>query len=424
MQEFEVSIVAAVARARTDPTGLAARVEARLQYFKGKEYFPPGRGGAVAVPTREGAAAVREAIEFLRAQPALAPVVPPADGVAARALHLAAEDHVADRGTLGAVGHDGADGSSAQERLGRYGAWREACGECLWFGTTLTDADELVADLGASSIYRLSQQAPHRTSSCAIPPCSCMPARPHACPQCPCLHALDSAVVDDGVPQRGHRTCIFDERFAVAVAAMGKHATFGTMVAIEFASRYEGDAARVAAREAGGPPRLSASARALTKVGTQWRLGGCAGCGAQIRGGAVVDVQPLGKFHKECYKCAACAKALVGVQSRPEGGRPYCADCHTAKFAPECAGCGQKIPPGTAYVKSGGKSYHKNCSPAASAKAGGRAATGSSAKPSPKPAGARTAKPALGAAPKPKVSMGGSRAAMEGLMSEMKDLEM
>jgi len=46
-------------------------------------------------------------------------------------------------------------------------------------------------------------------------------------------------LVDDGVAGRGHRKNIFDNRFRVAGAAVGPHATFGAMCAIEFAAAFE-----------------------------------------------------------------------------------------------------------------------------------------------------------------------------------------
>ena len=43
-------------------------LSARLQHYKGKDYYPPERGGKVAVPSKEGKAAVQEALAFLEKQ--------------------------------------------------------------------------------------------------------------------------------------------------------------------------------------------------------------------------------------------------------------------------------------------------------------------------------------------------------------------
>ena len=397
-------LVAALSRARTDPESLAARVKARLPLFKGKTYHPPDRGGVV-IPTKEGAKAVQEALAFLKEAKPRPPLDPPPDDVSARALALAAQDHVVDRGTLGLVGHDGDDGSHPHERIGRYGVSRGASSECLWFGRILADADDAVADL----------------------------------------------VIDDGVASRGHRLCIYDERYRVAMAFVGDHATFGQMACIEFAAAYEGDAAKVSARQASGPPQPSPP-DGLQKKGsnTQWKLGACAGCGQPISGGAVVEVKGLpGKYHKVCFVCAECAKPLAGQTFSAKDGHPYCSSCHTEKFAPTCGTCGEKIPPGTSFVKGpDGTAYHKGCSPKSGgggggadggpvcavcgekippgvkfAKSGGKSYHGACVPASGggKSRGAAVKAPASGATKK--TSMSGARAGMGGLMGDLKGLE-
>ena len=98
-------------RARTEPRAVAASIEERLRHFRGADYFPPARGGKTAVPSKEGAAAVREAARAMHGLAPLPPLVLQADG---QGLRLAAEDHLTDRGASGHVGHQGADGPSAR----------------------------------------------------------------------------------------------------------------------------------------------------------------------------------------------------------------------------------------------------------------------------------------------------------------------
>ena len=62
---LEAEILEAISEARADPKACEARIEARLQHFKGKDYFPPNRGGKTVVPTKEGTAAVMDAVSFL-----------------------------------------------------------------------------------------------------------------------------------------------------------------------------------------------------------------------------------------------------------------------------------------------------------------------------------------------------------------------
>jgi hypothetical protein len=57
-----------------------------LEHFKGNDYFPPDRGGKTAVVTKEGKAAVRDAISFLAKQAAMAPLA----GTLSQGLCLAA----------------------------------------------------------------------------------------------------------------------------------------------------------------------------------------------------------------------------------------------------------------------------------------------------------------------------------------------
>eukprot|EP01052_Picozoa_sp_SAG31_P040244 SAG31_NODE_5783_length_2328_cov_3.748543_2_plen_61_part_00 len=53
---------------------------------------------------------------------------------------------------------------------------------------------------------------------------------------------VDDLIVDDGVPSRGHRLAVFDERYNLAGVAVASHAVFSHMAAIEFANDYADDA--------------------------------------------------------------------------------------------------------------------------------------------------------------------------------------
>jgi hypothetical protein len=216
--------------------------------------------------------------------------------------------------------------------------------------------------------------------------------------------------VDDGVRSRGHRLCIFNEHYTVAAARVGAHKTFGTMAVIEFAAVFEGDAAKVAAREAAGAPKPSADAKARQE--TQWKgkIGLCVSCKQDIKGGSVMEVKGLGKFHKACFACVECAKGLVGVPWKAEKGRTFCADCHAQNFAPRCEACGEPIT--GSGVKVNGVPYHKEHKPTAdgaaaaapnATKGGGGGATAAVAKPKGK-GKAAAAKPSFAGA---KTDVGG-----------------
>ena len=337
---LEASVVEELSAVRADPAGLAARLKGRLPCYNSKnEYTVPGSAGKRLKPTKEGAAAVRDALAFLQKQPALPRLAASESG-----LLLAAADHVADRGACGQIGHTGSDGSSAIERQRRYGEVGGRSGECLWFGT----------EDGATA-----------------------------------AQIVEDLVVDDGVPSRGHRLCIFEPAFALAAVRVGAHRTFGSMAAIEFAERYSPDEAAARERARSGPPvapgAAGTTAHPPSSAGTQWsgQLGTCAGCGGRIEGGAVMEAKGgLGRFHKACFVCAACKAPLAGVPFRAQLGLPRCVPCHAREFGPWCKGCAAPIE--GAVLTAGGEVWcsrpchakHGHRSPNATGALGGRGSRG------------------------------------------------
>ena len=338
--ELEFAIIQALSRARQDPKTLQGALSERLQRFKGKDYFPPALEGRVAVPSKEGKAAVLDAIAFLSTQPPLPALAEPTG----KGFKLSAEDHLVDRGTRGKVGHAGADGSTVDARLSRYGAWSGKCGECLWFGRE-------VADVATAA-----------------------------------EHIVQDLVVDDGVPKRGHRLCIYDETYRLASARVGPHAAYGRMAVIEFAAEYESDDERVRRRVASGPPAINDFADETSST-TAWALGACCGCKQPVKGGSVIEIDKIGRLHKQCFKCVWCGTGLVGMswkgdwtipgllcaclsyplvaRSLPHVPPPthtgstlaprsegiHCTTCYTANLAPACSACGNKIAGGVLRIK-------------------------------------------------------------------------
>lgn len=211
---------------------------------------------------------------------------------------------------------------------------------------------------------------------------------------------MEDLIVDDGVPTRGHRLGIFDEKYRVAGIAVGHHKVFGRMAALEFATEFVEDVEAMDSRRLLGPPKVAASARpgsaaAKQKINTQWKdLGKCGGCGEAIHGGSVVEIPNLGKFHKDCFACAECKTPLTGVPYQAEKGKAYCKPCRLQLFGDACAKCGEKLEAG---VMSGGKKYHKACFEEVK-----KAAAGKASAPGPTMVKGTSPRPA-GAAPKPKV---------------------
>jgi uncharacterized protein YkwD len=123
-----------------------------------------------------------EAAAFLRRQRPLEPLQ------SAPGLEASARLQVADQGGSGGRGHRGTDGSNPWSRMARTGQWTGREGENISYG--YTDARTIVVTL----------------------------------------------IVDQGVPNRGHRRIIFSPAFKIAGAARGPHARFGAMCVIDFAA--------------------------------------------------------------------------------------------------------------------------------------------------------------------------------------------
>lgn len=164
-------------QARRDPAAYAGRVRAFRALFRGDVFQRPGQ---VAVATTEGTAAVDDAIRFLERASPLPPLTRSA------ALDRAATDHVRDQGRTGRTGHVGADGSEPQGRMARHGRWR-ATAEAIAYGPT---PEEAVMQL----------------------------------------------IVDDGVPDRGHRRILFSPTYEAVGAACGPHPTWRTVCVLTFAT--------------------------------------------------------------------------------------------------------------------------------------------------------------------------------------------
>lgn len=179
---LERAVLSELNAARTNPPAYAQRLDALLPHYEGLVYRPPG--ATVGIRTREGTAAVREAAAALRATPAR-PALSRSAG-----MSEGARDLVEDHGPRGRLGHTGSDGSSMGDRVNRYGQWLERITESISYGPAT----------GAAVIQGL--------------------------------------IIDDGVPDRGHRRNLLDPTVRVAGIACGRHATYGTMCVIDLAGGY------------------------------------------------------------------------------------------------------------------------------------------------------------------------------------------
>ena len=177
----EPRIVAEINRARANPAAYAEELRLYRSWFDDRLVRIPGNPALIR--TREGVAAVDDAIRFLEAQPPLPPL---ADSPR---LRLAAADHVADQGPRGLEGHEGSNRSTSATRIRRRGGARSATvAEAITYGS----------------------------------------ANP--------VGVVRQLIIDDGVPQRGHRTLLFSPTYRSTGAACGSHARHASMCVIELSS--------------------------------------------------------------------------------------------------------------------------------------------------------------------------------------------
>lgn len=168
--------------ARNNPQRYAAYAQEIRNRMDKNLIIRPGRPPMV---TKEGVPAVEEAIGFLKSVRHVGQLN------SSRGLSLAARDHVKDQDKKGAIGHTGSDGSQAHQRASRYGNWLGIMGENISYGEN-TPRDVVLA-----------------------------------------------LIVDDGVPDRGHRTNLFNPEFRVVGVACGNHARYRSMCVMDFAGAYE-----------------------------------------------------------------------------------------------------------------------------------------------------------------------------------------
>jgi uncharacterized protein YkwD len=180
--------------ARQNPSLYATFVQELRSHMSGNVMVLPGH---TRIRTKEGTAAVDDAIRFLQHTQPLAPLT------LSRGMSRAAADHCADQAD-GSFGHEGKDRSHAGQRIARYGNFSGGWGENISYGKS--SARDVVLAL----------------------------------------------IIDDGLPARKHRKNIFNPNYNYAGAAFGRHARFGTMCSTDFAGGYaergEGTADTLVAR--------------------------------------------------------------------------------------------------------------------------------------------------------------------------------
>jgi uncharacterized protein YkwD len=180
---LEREIIAELNRARADPRDYADRLAVYRRYFNGKIVRYPGNPDGLR--TAEGVAAVDEAIRVLRRQPPVRTVS------SAPLLARAARDHVEEQGPRGVTGHPSANGDRVRQRLVRRGGG-DYVAEVITYG----------------------------------PPSA--------------IEVVRQLIVDDNVPDRGHRRSVYAAQWAYAGAACGPHKRYKMMCVVTFARTPDG----------------------------------------------------------------------------------------------------------------------------------------------------------------------------------------
>ena len=190
--DINSAVLAELNLCRSNPAKYAEKVAATLRFYSGNVFTRPGE---TPIETEEGPANVQGCVNQLKATKALPPLK------ASAILEKAAQAHVDDIGPKGAMGHNGTDGSDPGDRIERFGQWVGAIGENIDYGDVTPE--DIVVNL----------------------------------------------LIDDGVPERGHRTNILKPEHVLAGVSHGAHADMEYVCVIVFAQEL----AELGAKKAASP---------------------------------------------------------------------------------------------------------------------------------------------------------------------------
>ncbi|MEI9852250.1 MAG: CAP domain-containing protein [Sphingomonas sp.] len=181
---LEIDVLVQINEVRADPAAFVERLREYRSWFQDNLVYRP-TGGPVMI-SREGVAAVDEAIAFLERQPPLPPLSH------AALLALAAQDHAEEQGAAGTMGHASLDGSTVGARVQRRGG-DIYVGEIISYG--FADSFEVVRQF----------------------------------------------VVDDGVPGRGHRKQMFDNMYRYMGVGCTAHMRKGYVCVVDMSRTADGN---------------------------------------------------------------------------------------------------------------------------------------------------------------------------------------
>jgi len=176
-KELTKNLLIAHNNLRTDPQSYIEKVDKTMKMLKGNILSKPLE---YAVQTVEGKNAFLEAIEFLKKQKPILKLKYD------ERLSRSADDHVKDLGPKGLASHEGSDGLTVYDRIEKYCEWDNICCENIDLGGRI--AEDILINL----------------------------------------------IVDDGVPDRGHRKNLFNSELKLFGTASGIHKDFGVITVINY----------------------------------------------------------------------------------------------------------------------------------------------------------------------------------------------
>lgn len=180
---YEQAILAELNSLREHPTDYIASLSQYKAEFHANLVVVPGARYNLA--TEEGVRPVNEAISFLSRQSELGSLDE------TQRLASSAHDLVAEQSRSGDTGHYGADGSGPGDRVQRHGG-----------------------DVYVSEVIAYGADSPR--------------------------DVIRQLLVDDGVPDRGHRKALFDRQLRYAGVACGRHPVYRTVCVIDLAATPDG----------------------------------------------------------------------------------------------------------------------------------------------------------------------------------------
>lgn len=183
LDDVEQKVILELNKVRSNPKRYAEEyLEDLRAYFKGKLFTYPGQ---ITVKTQEGILPLEECIKVLKRTDSR-PILLPSEG-----LSKAAEELMKDQQKYGGIGHISRKGANLQKRIEKYGAWDICSSEDITYG---------------------SSEA---------------------------LQIVISLLIDDGVPNRGHRENILNPCSRFAGVSRGSHPTYQSMCVIDYAGDYK-----------------------------------------------------------------------------------------------------------------------------------------------------------------------------------------